>query len=554
MNIYEQKGILFVYLCGIENKETSRIEVREVNSMKYVFQEFAEEILNVRSKINEIIDDEMVLELFCVVGSYDHVDRVNKIFCESITQFFERILLENFNQFDKLQEIDAIENEDTLKTFIFLYLKHLLKEDGIRYPVNFFNKHEEMKSFCFYSNNTHYENRSLFAETIYDIWFRNAKPRLIGKQTITEGFMLDDLNGRRIISHLSDNETGETYLLLEGGLKLYLRSEYPYYREKLGYANLEILSIGDIDTIIGNPIYAFNKLFQPYELYEDWQKVLNYVMAVSAIDWKISDIKKVHEKFMQFMEKEICQTEFVNTSQTMISQSDYYRVYEINIQRIRDYFSGKEEVGISKDYVQLLTTRYVFLPAIIALIQQTVPKLLLFENPRKFDVLEYNQLLEKLDCDNANDKGKSLENIAEYLVDCSSSIQVMGKRLRTSREEIDLSCCNISLKYEVWKLGALILIECKNWEKKVGVEVLREIAYIMSYKGNATTILFASNGITINAENEIINYAMSGKYILCINKNELKAIDSNNCFEELINRKYSLLVSQIGNSIELLSV
>lgn len=277
-------------------------------------------------------------------------------------------------------------------------------------------------------------------------------------------------------------------------------------------------------------------------------------MAVSAIDWKISDIKKVHEKFMQFMEKEICQIEFVNTSQTMISQSDYYRVYEINIQRIRDYFSGKEEVGISKDYVQLLTTRYVFLPAIIALIQQTVPKLLLFENPRKFDVLEYNQLLEKLDCDNANDKGKSLENIAEYLVDCSSSIQVMGKRLRTSREEIDLSCCNISLKYEVWNLGALILIECKNWEKKVGVEVLREIAYIMSYKRNATTILFASNGITINAENEIINYAMSGKYILCINKNELKAIDSSNCFEELINRKYNLLVSQIGNSIELLSV
>lgn len=130
----------------------------------------------------------------------------------------------------------------------------------------------------------------------------------------------------------------------------------------------------------------------------------------------------------------------------------------------------------------------------------------------------------------------------------------MGKRLRTSREEIDLSCCNISLKYEVWNLGALILIECKNWEKKVGVEVLREIAYIMSYKRNATTILFASNGITINAENEIINYAMSGKYILCINKNELKAIDSSNCFEELINRKYNLLVSQIGNSIELLSV
>lgn len=64
----------------------------------------------------------------------------------------------------------------------------------------------------------------------------------------------------------------------------------------------------------------------------------------------------------------------------------------------------------------------------------------------------------------------------------------------------------------------MILVECKNWKNKVGVDVIRELGYIMSYKGNSTTILFATHRITSNAKNEILNYALMGKHIICIDK------------------------------------
>lgn len=50
------------------------------------------------------------------------------------------------------------------------------------------------------------------------------------------------------------------------------------------------------------------------------------------------------------------------------------------------------------------------------------------------------------------------------------------------------------------------------------MDVIRELGYIMSYKGNSTTILFATHRITSNAKNEILNYALMGKHIICIDK------------------------------------
>lgn len=167
---------------------------------------------------------------------------------------------------------------------------------------------------------------------------------------------------------------------------------------------------------------------------------------------------------------------------------------------------------------------------------------------------EYQKLLNKLDINDYNEKGKALENIAEYLIDCSKDIEVMGKRIRTDRDEIDLSCCNISLRSDVWELGALILIECKNWKNKVSINIIRQLGYIMTYKGNMTTILFARNGITKNAQKEILRHAMLGKYILCLDMQDLDQITSDVDFEKLICLKFDRLNSQIEDSVERLGV
>lgn len=100
----------------------------------------------------------------------------------------------------------------------------------------------------------------------------------------------------------------------------------------------------------------------------------------------------------------------------------------------------------------------------------------------------------------------------------------------------------------------MITIECKNWESKVGVEIIRQIGYIMSYKGNSSTILITRNGLTSVASKEIARFAMLGNYIIDINKLELERITVYEDFERLLISKYNYLIKQIESSIELLGI
>ena len=88
--------------------------------------------------------------------------------------------------------------------------------------------------------------------------------------------------------------------------------------------------------------------------------------------------------------------------------------------------------------------------------------------------------------------------------------------MKTGYEEIDLSAVNISLDNQLWEMGSYFLIECKNWDKKVDVKVIRSLSHICELKGNKTTILFSNKGVTKDAEREIKRIAITGKYILNI--------------------------------------
>ena len=82
--------------------------------------------------------------------------------------------------------------------------------------------------------------------------------------------------------------------------------------------------------------------------------------------------------------------------------------------------------------------------------------------------------------------------------------KISGRRIRTGHQEIDISVSNVSYSDELWELGAYILVECKNWCERVGVSVVRNIAYNSMMKGNRTALLFAANGITKDAWKEIL--------------------------------------------------
>ena len=123
MELYKQQRLVFAYLCGILDEENNRVEVKQVNSMKFAFQEFEEEILSIQDEIKHIKENENVLELFCIIGNEELISNVDEIFNKSILNFFEKIVSKDLFQYKKLLNINKIENKSTLNTLLFLMIK-----------------------------------------------------------------------------------------------------------------------------------------------------------------------------------------------------------------------------------------------------------------------------------------------------------------------------------------------------------------------------------------------------------------------------------------------
>lgn len=101
-------------------------------------------------------------------------------------------------------------------------------------------------------------------------------------------------------------------------------------------------------------------------------------------------------------------------------------------------------------------------------------------------------------------------------------------------------------------MGAFLHVECKNWNKKIGVKTIRELGYIMFYKGNTTTLLITKNGVTKNSLEEIKKLALQGKYILVFDLKELELISSIEYFISALKNKFDILQIMVENEISLL--
>lgn len=88
------------------------------------------------------------------------------------------------------------------------------------------------------------------------------------------------------------------------------------------------------------------------------------------------------------------------------------------------------------------------------------------------------------------EKGVLWENIAEYVINHISGWRITGRRVRAGFQEIDLSIANVSLDDDLWQLGSYVLVECKNWKRRVDIPRVRNIAYISAMKGNKTALSF----------------------------------------------------------------
>lgn len=515
-------GMLFVYLAGkiVGNAE---INVQQVNTYEYLL-DFYEQVRELQGKVSEDAD----VEFFCVLGISEKVEKV--------ASAIENQIKENFDIFEQENNIE-IDNDDLdflEQSFNRLIQEQIFQTDSVRFPRKYQIDGGAWKMYCFWAGEDYNDEGYLLIDDVAEAWMEYEKPLIFGKQMMIQSYLLKDLNSRKIIGLLPDRNNGEWKLLLEGGLKLCLNTDIPYTRERVGVRDIELFTMSGVDAIINNPVYAYGIYYEPQEVCEEWHKVFLYAAALRYCEWDREKLVRVYEKFLDFLEENVCHTIPV---QPMIDKDLYWNVFMKTIMSVRNFLKGEEEPVISKDMLLLLNSRYIYLPYIYDLMDEFGPETqapgenLLFEKDKLEKIV---RLSERGD---TYQKGDSWERAAEYFIGQIKGLKISGRRVQTAAQEIDLSAVNVSMDSKLWEMGAYILIECKNWSEKVDVQVIRGLSHISTLKGNKTTILFAANGVTRNAEAEILRAAVNRNFILCFTKEELLKLESNKgCYELLVSK------------------
>ena len=265
-----------------------------------------------------------------------------------------------------------------------------------------------------------------------------------------------------------------------------------------------------------------------------------YLCAVSDIDWNKTNISNVYEKFLSFLENNICIT---MDAPPYISKDQHCDVLCMHINAFRSFLRGDDEPVISKDLHQTLNSRYVYLPYLWSLVEAN-------HSTASFSSFELQTMISNalLETD-IYKKGILWEDVAAYILSNVPGWKITGRRIKAGSQEIDLSVANISMDNDLWQLGAYILVECKNWNSHVDIRQIRNIAHISNMKGNKTAILFAANDITADAKDEVNRLNANNICIICITANDLKCIYSAEDCKTLIMRKWQELQSNTDFSM-----
>ena len=518
-------GVLFIHLIGtIIDKD--RIRIHQVNSYQNGFNFYNDSI-----DLDEKISDKDIVKLFCIIGAKKKADKITECISQKIKKNYHNIL-DGYEPLLENNDLDQLSGDFNRLIHEYIF------SDEIKYVRKHRISQGEWVMDYFWCGENPDDDSYLLTDDIVESWLSLEKPVLMGKQIMIQSFQLADLKGRKVVGVFPDSLNGEWILILEGGYQLKLNSDFPYMREKAGVRELEMFTIGDIDTITNNPVYAYGKWLNPTEIYEEWHKVFLYAAALQDYEWTEKSLAKSFEKFLDFMEKNICD---IMLAEPMITKKQYHQILYLNVMKLKNFIKGKEEQVVSKELWQLLNSRYVYLPYIYKMLG-TPSK----DNNIKFDLNIFKQKLKLLESDNSYQKGVSLEEVASYFIDNIEGLKITGNRIKTGTEEIDLSTINISLDKDLWEMGAYILIECKNWHEKVGIQVIRGLSHISELKGNKTTILFSANGLTSQADQEILRTALNGRFILSITKEELYNLKTkDDCYNLLI-----LKWRQLQNRVE----
>lgn len=142
-------------------------------------------------------------------------------------------------------------------------------------------------------------------------------------------------------------------------------------------------------------------------------------------------------------------------------------------------------------------------------------------------------------------KGEALQELAVALFSMVEGLRILKTQVRLAAEELDLVLQN-DIDSGFWRtLGSPIVVECKNWSRRVGA---REVSVVFenleSLTPDAKTgILIAPNGVSGNerkdAKLKIREKRQRGRYLLVIEREDLLQLADGVHPAEIIERKYN---------------
>ena len=519
---FSSAGLLYVYLTGYE--ENGKLYVQQFDSYRYVGDKLYYKIMEMAALAD---DDSGSVHVFAIIGPEAKTNSAISIFENEMKANFRNIL-NNKSIKNHTPKLDNIGN-----TF-FRCVQEFYCDQLNHFPKKVYHDYGDIVIGGICCNHESNEKGDSIIEEVVSLWLERERPELCGKQLMTRSFFMRDFADRKVVASLPDTETGSWRLIFEGGHQLYLSEDAPYIKETLHPNDLGMFCSSNVQSILMNPIYAYGKCFHPNDICEEWHKVFLYLCAVSDVNWDQESIRKTYEKFLILLEQNIC---LLTEAPSLISTDQYFLALLKHIADFRRFLQGEDEPVVSKDMHQTLNSRYVYLPYLWSLVKVT-PHCNIFSSNKLHEMID-----KALRENDTHSKGVFWEDVATYVLNNIAGWKVTGKRIRAGAQEIDLSIVNTSLDDELWQLGAYVLVECKNWNTHVDIHQVRNIAHISTMKGNKTAILFASNGITADARNEIKRLTASNLNIICITADDLRKLESADDCRRLILERWEELQS-----------
>lgn len=266
MKFPESAGLLLTIVDGYRKNGT--MMVQPVDNYHYPFSDFVQKVQAGDEISVDLADWIKAPRLYLVVGHREKIHHVEQAWRTKVQQAFAQFL-QHKRVLEKIkQKVQAIETY-CLESLYWLYLSEGMMDEGIQYPLQWRIEIEECVLLAFYWTRHPDDDPSDRVEKTVSFWLDRERPALKGYQCLIRSFVLRNMVGRKVLATIPDSE-GNWGLILEGGLFLPLSDDFEVGLCKLNSSHINQWTVGEVEEILLNPIYAFGYYYQHIDLIYEW--------------------------------------------------------------------------------------------------------------------------------------------------------------------------------------------------------------------------------------------------------------------------------------------